>query len=131
MFIARRRYLSRFYGSFDCSLFVGDGQIPGHRPRWRLGVAVYADRCLEWYPVFALRRVAQHQWHRQQLEIVTRDVPTDGEQFAVLPGALIVQCREVQDGVFRLAMGPDAYAGYASWLESAPPGHNDRMGHFT
>ena len=37
------------------------------------------------------------------------------------PGAMIVECRH--DGVeIELAMSNDAYTGFASWLESAPPG---------
>jgi hypothetical protein len=47
------------------------------------------------------------------------------ELVAVQPGAMVVECRLEVDGSgeeIDFAMGRDAYTGFASWLESAPPG---------
>ncbi|RAF12884.1 DUF2550 domain-containing protein, partial [Burkholderia multivorans] len=52
----RRRSISKLSGAFDCSINVGEES--SSRPRWRLGVAVFAVSSLDWYPVFALNRRA-------------------------------------------------------------------------
>ncbi|GAB3567384.1 DUF2550 domain-containing protein [Spelaeicoccus albus] len=131
VFSVRRRHLSRVIGAFDCSVFVGGPVYPARRPHWRLGVSVYGKDRVDWYPVFALAGRPHLSWLRGDVEIVTREVPSDGEQFAVLPGALLVTCRSKKSGDFRIAVSPEAYAGLASWLEAAPPGQVGWMGRFT
>lgn len=86
---------------------------------------------VDWYPVFALTRKPRYCWHRSDVEIVDRETPSDGEQFAVLPGAVLVTCHSKESGDFRIAVSPEDYAGLASWLEAAPPGQVGWMGNFT
>lgn len=131
MFIVRRRNLARQSSSFDCSLLVGTEQIPARRPRWRLGVAVYAAHSLDWYPVFSLGRRAAFSFPRHALEIAVRREPDEDERYATLPESVIVGLRFREAGELMMAMAPDACSGLSSWLEAAPPGDNDRMGRFT
>ncbi|WP_349828974.1 DUF2550 domain-containing protein [Brevibacterium litoralis] len=132
LFTARRRGLSRMSGSFDCSLYVGDGS---RRPRWRLGVAVFTVEALQWYPVFALTRRPSRVLPRSDLEITARGEPDESERYAVLPDAQVITCRYGVHGgspsEARLALDPEALAAFSSWLESLPPGFNHTMGRFT
>lgn len=131
VFVFRRRNLARSASSFDCSLLVGEGHITARRRHWRLGVAVYAENSLDWYPVFSLARRPAHTFPRQALEITGRREPDEEERYATLPESVIVDVAFRGAGAVHLAMAADACTGLSSWLEAAPPGHNDRMGRFT
>ncbi|WP_029088841.1 DUF2550 domain-containing protein [Brevibacterium album] len=126
----RRRSLTRAAGAFDCS--AESGSRPG---TWRLGVAVFGNSSLDWYPVFSLRPHASLALPRSDLEIVSRRAPGTAEQYSMLPDAYVIECRyDVFRGspkTVRLALDAEALSGFASWLESAPPGANHSMGRFT
>jgi hypothetical protein len=117
---SRRRYLSRGVGAFDCSI-----RHPGAtRGRgWRLGVARYRSDGIEWYRLFSLSPRASSAWLRADLNVVERRRPAGPETFALLAGSIIARCRIGEDEV-EIAMTDQAYTGFASWLESAPPGQN-------
>ncbi|MFB9777698.1 DUF2550 domain-containing protein [Brevibacterium otitidis] len=132
LFLVRRRAIAKLQGAFDCSISVGE-DTP--RPRWRLGVAVFTVTSLDWFPIFSLTRGPTMTLPRQDMEIVSRAEPDSAEQYAVMPGAVIVtaaytaadgSCHET-----RLALDYEALAALASWLESAPPGFNRTVGRFT
>ncbi|GAA1872373.1 DUF2550 domain-containing protein [Brevibacterium marinum] len=129
----RRRSISKLSGAFDCSINVGEES--SSRPRWRLGVAVFSVASLDWYPVFALTRRAAVRLPRADLDILVRRKPTSGEQYSVLPDAVVVDCSYGKaDGRPRsvsLAMDTESLSTMASWLESSPPGFNPTMGRFT
>lgn len=127
LFLVRRRSLSRGSSSFDCSVFVDAPSKRGNR--WRLGVAMYGQASVEWFPMFSFGRRPALTLPRRELEIDNRRDPSEEEQFAVQPGAVVLDCTLTGKSL-NLAMSPDAAAGLSSWLESAPPGDNARMGHF-
>lgn len=114
LFTLRRLLLSRTVGSFDCSL-----RRPG-ATGWTIGVARYGQGRVDWFRIFSLSPRPSRGWARSALSVVRRRHAQGGEVFAVLPGALIVQCR-VGDDDIELAMSQDAYVGFTSWIEAAPP----------
>jgi hypothetical protein len=118
--VARRRWLSRGTGSFDCSLRTTEGSLG---KGWALGVARYEDDRIEWFRVFgASVRPSRVLW-RCDLMVQGRRYPHGPEAFAVLAGSVILRC--VYRGRFlELAMSEQASTGFASWLEAAPPGQN-------
>ncbi|WP_369053777.1 DUF2550 domain-containing protein [Kineococcus terrestris] len=121
--VLRRRRLERRLGTFDCSV---RRPAAGHG-RWALGVAAYRSDRLDWYRTFSLSPRPSCSYARGALDVVGRRDPDEQEAVAVQPGAIVVECR-LREGLLatdlELAMGEDAYTGFASWLESAPPGQN-------
>jgi hypothetical protein len=123
--VLRRRRLTARLGTFDCSI----RQARGHRRRWALGVARYETDRLDWYRTFSLSPRPSCTYARRALGVTLFRDAEGAELVAVQPGAMIVECRLGPDGAvggeeIELAMSPDAYTGFASWLESAPPGQN-------
>jgi hypothetical protein len=60
---------------------------------------------------------------RCDLAVAERRYPSGTEAFAVMSGFVIVRC--IFEGKpIELAMSEQAYTGFASWLEAAPPGQN-------
>lgn len=119
LFTARRVAISHRAASFDCSMRCPDG-------RWRLGVARYGDDRISWFPVFSFSLRPLRAWLRDDLSVRGRRPPTGPELTAVLPHAVIVSCRYRGDDL-DLAMSDDAYTGFASWIEAAPPGRHARV----
>ena len=130
LFTVRRRSLTRAAGAFDCS-----AETLGKPGVWRLGVAVFGGSALDWYPVFSLRPHPSHMLPRSDLEIIDRGRPKEAEQYSLLPDAQVIVCRyDMHRGApktIRIALDAEALSGFASWLESAPPGANHTMGRFT
>jgi hypothetical protein len=118
LFVLRRVLLSRRLGAFDCSLRSLSGRGSG----WSLGVAHYRTSSLDWYRIFAVSLRPTRSLERSSLVVLERRAPVGSEAYAVLPDALIVRCQAAQS-TLELAMSEAAYTGFASWLESAPPGH--------
>jgi hypothetical protein len=121
--VLRRRRLTARLGTFDCSI----RQTRGHRRRWALGVARYESDRLDWYRTFSLSPRPSCTYARRALDVTLFRDAEGPELVAVQPGAMIVECRFTNAGAgeeIELAMSPDAYTGFASWLESAPPGQN-------
>lgn len=123
VFTVRRIVLVRSRGSFDCSLNRAPGRAEG---RWTSGIASYGTGELRWYRLFSLSPRPSLTWQRTALQVKEFRAPQRGEVFAVLPGAVIVTCL-LGTGELQLAMTMDAYTGFASWLESAPPGQHARV----
>jgi len=117
--VLRRRRLSGRLGTFDCSL----RRPEGGRRRWALGVARYEVDRLDWYRTFSFSPRPSCTLARGALDVLDRRVPAGAEVLAVQPGAVVVRCRHEREPL-ELAMSTDAYTGFASWLESAPPGQN-------
>ena len=117
--ILRRRRLTGRLGTFDCSV----RDPGGTRPRWALGVARYEVDRLDWYRTFSISPRPSCSFARGALDVLDRREPVGHEVLAVQPGAIVVACRHDATQL-ELAMTADAYTGFASWLESAPPGQN-------
>ncbi|GAB3465246.1 DUF2550 domain-containing protein [Kineococcus endophyticus] len=119
--VLRRRRLMARLGTFDCSI----RQARGGRRRWALGVAQYERDRLDWYRTFSLSPRPSCSYARRALAVTLFREAEGPELVAVQPGAMIVECRLEAEGAgeeIEFAMGRDAYTGFASWLESAPPG---------
>jgi hypothetical protein len=113
---SRLRRLSRRVGSFPCSARAAGNP---HAP-WSVGIAHYAVGRIEWWRCWSLAPRPARTWYRDRLTVTGR-APLD---LAGQPDQYLVRCR--YDGVdFELTMSAGAYAGLASWLESAPPGRRD------
>ncbi len=115
---SRRRFLSRGVGAFDCSLRTGTGRVG---KGWRLGVARYESDRIDWYRVFSVNPRPAESLVRAELDVQDRRKPSGQETFAVLAGSIIARCLYRGEQV-ELAMTEQAYTGFASWLEAAPPG---------
>ncbi len=113
---SRLRTLSHRVGSFQC------GARPGGSPQapWSAGIAHYGVGRIDWWRCWSLAPRPARSWRRDRLEVTGRaplDLAGQADQY-------LVRCR--YDGTdFELTMSADAYAGLASWLESAPPGRRD------
>lgn len=116
---ARRRWLSRQGGLFDCSLRLS-AKTPG--AGWALGVARYSGDNLEWYRIFSpsLRpkaifpRSVSHAGSQRDPDAIEAVTLNDDQRIVFL---------ELNDGrSWELAMSVASLTGLLSWLESAPPG---------
>ncbi|MFN8077142.1 MAG: DUF2550 domain-containing protein [Kineosporiaceae bacterium] len=120
LFIGRRLFLNRQVGTFDCSMRRDMGGSAG---RWTLGVARYESDRLDWFRVFTMSPRPGRSLARSRLVILDRRRPEGAESYAVVPGAVIVRCA-YGASTLELAMDRSAYDGFATWLESAPPGEH-------
>ena len=117
-FVARRHLLARNAATFDCSLRRDRPKKPGG---WMLGVARYEEDRLEWFRIFTVDPRPGRVLQRSLLDLMEWRHPSEREVDSILPNSVIVRCsydREVLD----LAMSQSDYTGFATWLESAPPG---------
>ncbi|MEL7977010.1 DUF2550 domain-containing protein [Isoptericola sp. F-RaC21] len=113
---SRLRTLSRRVGSFPCHARPADDP----QAAWMVGIAHYAVGRIDWWRGWSLAPRPARVWLRDGLSITGR-APLDQ---AGQPDQVLVRCR--YDGTdFELLMSSGAYAGLASWLESAPPGRRD------
>ena len=118
--VARRRWLSRGMGTFDCSLRTVDGSLG---KGWQLGVARYEADRIEWFRVFSVRVRPSRVLRRCDVVVQDRRYPHGPEAFSVMAGSVVLRCRD-RGRFVELAMSEQAGTGFASWLESAPPGQN-------
>lgn len=86
------------------------------RSAWQAGFAVYQEESLVWWRSWSLMPRPQRRWLRERLAVTGRVQLTDTE----FPDLWLVHCR-YDDSTFDLTMSDGAYAGFSSWLESAPP----------
>lgn len=118
--VARRRWLARGVGTFDCSLRTS---ARAHGKGWVLGVARYEADRIEWFRVFSVSVRPREVLQRGDVMVQERRMPSGAEAFSIMAGFVIVRCRRGA-GWVELAMSEQSYTGFASWLEAAPPGQN-------
>lgn len=118
--VVRRRWLRRGAGTFDCSLRAADRAMG---KGWALGVARYEADRIEWFRVFSVSTRPRRVLHRPDLLVQQRRYPSGPEAFSVMSGFVVLRCRDGASFV-ELAMSEQSATGFASWLESAPPGQN-------
>jgi hypothetical protein len=118
--VVRRRWLGRGVGTFDCSLRT---TLDKTGKGWTLGVARYEADRIEWFRVFGVLLRPSRVLRRADLAVAERRYPSGTEAFAVMSGFVIVRC-SYRGVPLELAMSEQAYTGFASWLEAAPPGQN-------
>ena len=123
LFILRRYLLARDIRSFDCALRREPGHTAGG---WMFGVARYQQDRLDWYRIFAASPRPGRSFARSRLLILERRAPIGAEGYTVSPGSVIVLCSY---GALKVefAMSELASNGFATWLESAPPGEYSIM----
>jgi hypothetical protein len=123
-FVARRHLLARNAATFDCSLHRdrpnrrGGWMKPGG---WMLGVARYEEDRLEWFRIFTVDPRPGKVLQRSLLDLMEWRHPSEREVDSILPGSVIVRCSYAKE-TLDLAMSQSDYTGFATWLESAPPG---------
>ncbi len=118
--VLRRRWLGRDIGAFDCSLRTTPREFG---KGWTLGLARYHNDRIEWFRVFDLSLRPREQFLRAEILVQERRIPQGVEALSVMTGFVIVHC-DRGESTLELAMSDRSYTGFASWLESAPPGQN-------
>lgn len=117
--IARRRWLARRGGLFDCSIRLKTA-TPG--AGWVLGVARYREDRLEWFRSFSLSLRPRIVFPRSQTRAGGQRTPDEIESLLLLDDQRVVRL-ELSDGRgWEASMTSDAVTGLLSWLEAAPPG---------
>lgn len=115
---ARRRWLSRQGGMFDCAVRLGHS-TPG--TGWVLGVARYRAESLQWFRALGLSFRPGLTFDRAGVRAGAQRTPTPVEAVVLFDGQRIVELLS-ERGSWELAMAPDSLTGLLSWLEAAPPG---------
>jgi hypothetical protein len=116
---ARRWWLQRSGGTFDCSLRLE--KDPSTEPSWVLGVARYTGDEIQWFRVFSFSPRPYRVFVRSELEVIDKREPLASEALGLYDGHVIVEVVEIGRKV-EFAMGEDALTGFMAWLEAAPPG---------
>lgn len=123
---ARRRWLSRFGGTFECSLRFGPGTGATASARgWTLGLGRYTGNDLEWFRIFSFSPRPRHVFSRS-MRVLGRRTPHGTEAFALHAGHVVAEIALDGDRRVELAMSERALTGFLAWTEAAPPGH-DRL----
>ncbi len=121
LFILRRYLLARNGATFDCSL---KRERSRRADAWILGVARYGEDQLEWFRIFTISPRPTRVLIRSQLDLLEWKQPSEQDVHSILPGAVIVRCTYGRENpeILEMAMTRSDYTGFATWLESTPPG---------
>jgi hypothetical protein len=118
----RRRLLQRRGGTIELSLRLREAS----RGRgWVLGLGRFVADDLEWYRVFSLAPGPRRRFSRTDLRIVQQRPPQGPETYALLKGAVVMEC-STSAGPVLMGLDPDAVTGFLAWLEGRPPGSEAR-----
>ena len=112
LWASRRRTLTRRVGSFECGLAMASPRGQGGSA----GTCQYGATRLYWWRGWSLSPRPARIWPRSQIVIVERVLLDDVRA----TGHVAVRCR-TDDESFELVMTREAYAGFRSWIEAAPP----------
>lgn len=115
---ARRRWLSRSGGTFECSLRLRTS-TPG--AGWVLGVGRYHGGRLEWFRFFSFSVRPRETFPRGRVRVVDSRDP-DPIEAVSLTAASRILALEVGPDTQELAMSEDSLLGLLAWLEASPPG---------
>jgi hypothetical protein len=118
-FVVRHLILGRRPGSFDCSLRQDTSKRTGG---WMLGVARYHVDRLEWFRIFSFAPRPGRILDRSALIVRDWYTPPETDADSLMPESVIVRCQYQQGEELEFAMTRADYTGFATWLESAPPG---------
>lgn len=113
--LARRFFLVRRPGGFECGLRVGEEK------RWRTGIASYQVDALRWYRFMSFDLGPVKTWPRDGAEVLSCR-PATPEDKSPLPGDCVVVTLAVCGENVVMILHEDASVGLASWLESGPAG---------
>ena len=112
--VLRFRWLCRRPGSVVASLRDNSSS---RRARWRLGVLRMQAHRVEWHSARILTPRPLRRWQRSDFVLRARRPATSGAGDDV---PFVVDC-QAGDRHIEFLMSRRAYAGLASWYESAPP----------
>ena len=119
---ARRRWLDRLGGTFNCSLRLRM-RTPG--AGWVLGVGRYSEGILEWFRYFSYSLRPRMVFPRRNVRVLETRMPDPVEAVALNADEKVLRI-EMHDGradsQWELAMSQESLTGLLSWLEAAPPG---------
>ena len=119
---ARRRYLARQGGTFECSLRLST-TTPGSG--WVLGVGRYNGGSLEWFRFFSYSWRPRKSFPRREVRVLETRDPDPVEAVSLYAEQRIVSFEVVGEPdpqEWSLALSPESLTGLLSWLEAAPPG---------
>lgn len=116
--IVRRRVIARNGGAFELS-YRARAAKTGRG--WVLGIGRYSGDSLEWFRIFSLNPRPRKVWRRLDLTYDGRREAVAGESMSLFADHVIVTVQSAGDPI-ELAMSKESLYGFASWLESAPPG---------
>jgi hypothetical protein len=118
---ARRRWLARLGGTFECSLRLRPASSRGG---WSLGIGRYNDEVLEWFRFFSFALRPRKSFVRREVHVIDNRLPTPVEAGSLYADQRIVSIAVRGDWpeTCDLAMSPGSLTGLLSWLEAAPPG---------
>jgi len=128
MLAARRRWLARQGGTFECCLRLRPVVAPGGG--WVFGMARYNGGLLEWFRFFSYSYGPRMRFLRSEVQVLHSRQPDPAEAESLYAGQQIVRIQVRREGQdqrgqpeeWDLAMSGDSLTGLLSWLESAPPG---------
>jgi hypothetical protein len=139
----RREVISRAGGTIDMNMRLSTF-VPGRG--WAPGLGRFAGDELRWYRLFSFGIRPRRVLLRERLVVEDRRAPEGPERLAMPDGWVVVRCVGLMNGthtgngagaaarrtagerptdgaaLVELALAESAYAGFLSWLESAPPG---------
>lgn len=115
---ARRRWLSRSGGTFECSLRLRTS-TPG--AGWVLGVGRYSDGRLEWFRFFSFSLRPRQTFPRGEVRVIETRDPDPVESVSLTTQSRVLAL-EVGPRTRELAMSEDSVLGLLAWLEASPPG---------
>jgi Protein of unknown function (DUF2550) len=121
---ARRRWLDRFGGTFECSVRL---RVTTPGAGYGLGVARYSEGALEWFRYFSFSLRPRVAFRRGTFDVLDTREPTPVEALALSTDQRIVLIESTEVAApegweWELAMSPESLTGLLSWLEAAPPG---------
>ncbi len=125
---ARRRWLSRSGGTFECSVRFSAAARAGAKSSsrgWTLGLGRYSGDDLEWFRIFSFSPRPRHVFSRS-MRVLGRRTPHGAEAFSLYAGHLVADIALDGERRVELAMSERALTGFMAWTEAAPPGH-DRL----
>lgn len=117
--VARRRWLARRGGLFDCSVRLKT-TTPG--TGWVLGVARYREDRLEWFRSFSLSLRPRLVFQRAQTRAGGQRNPDQIESLLLLDDQRVLQLDLADGRTWETSMAADSVTALLSWLEAAPPG---------
>ncbi len=125
---ARRRWLSRRGGTFECSVRMHPptkSSGPQLARGWTLGLARYSGQRLEWFRVFSFLPRPTHVFDRP-LTVRGHRTPHGAEAFSLHADHVVVTVDIEAQRRIEMAMTRSALTGFLAWAEAAPPG-SDRL----
>ncbi|GAA1717943.1 DUF2550 domain-containing protein [Propioniferax innocua] len=114
---ARRRWLSRSGGTFDCALRPSGGNKP-----WQLGAARYQGEYLEWFRIFSLGLSPRFRMRRSTMHVLESREAEPADELYGDERVLEVEFGTAKgERQVEVAMDHESATGLLSWIEAAPP----------